>query len=206
MGRSFSGARLDRPDPICRSNMQVARLGHASTSAAGADARGSAPSTLPAPAWHRVSPQTLLHSTFTPSQSQITACRCRWVPRLPMHGVCDRVTGVTAVVCTSARLPAPSPHVCLVTDHAAQDRPSVALRCGYPHVRLPSSITGPLSETNVRSIVTCRRPQRLRASRQSVTVRAAGHGGQQYDYDLVIIGCGVGGHGAALHAVECVRA
>lgn len=24
-----------------------------------------------------------------------------------------------------------------------------------------------------------------------------------YDYDLVIIGCGVGGHGAALHAVEC---
>ncbi len=25
-----------------------------------------------------------------------------------------------------------------------------------------------------------------------------------YDYDLVIIGCGVGGHGAALHAVESV--
>jgi len=24
-----------------------------------------------------------------------------------------------------------------------------------------------------------------------------------YDYDLIIIGCGVGGHGAALHAVEC---
>lgn len=23
-----------------------------------------------------------------------------------------------------------------------------------------------------------------------------------YDYDLIIIGCGVGGHGAALHAVE----
>jgi len=29
--------------------------------------------------------------------------------------------------------------------------------------------------------------------------------GQSYDYDLVIIGCGVGGHGAALHAVECVH-
>ena len=28
---------------------------------------------------------------------------------------------------------------------------------------------------------------------------------KEYDYDLVIIGCGVGGHGAALHAVECVR-
>lgn len=27
--------------------------------------------------------------------------------------------------------------------------------------------------------------------------------GGKYDYDLVIIGCGVGGHGAALHAVEC---
>lgn len=26
-----------------------------------------------------------------------------------------------------------------------------------------------------------------------------------YDYDLVIIGAGVGGHGAALHAVDKVR-
>lgn len=26
---------------------------------------------------------------------------------------------------------------------------------------------------------------------------------QQFDYDLVIIGAGVGGHGAALHAVDC---
>ena len=40
------------------------------------------------------------------------------------------------------------------------------------------------------------------ASRRSaLRVRAAAlsHG---YDYDLAIIGCGVGGHGAALHAVE----
>jgi len=29
--------------------------------------------------------------------------------------------------------------------------------------------------------------------------------GGQYDYDLVIIGAGVGGHGAALHAVEQVN-
>lgn len=28
------------------------------------------------------------------------------------------------------------------------------------------------------------------------------HGSKDYDYDLIIIGCGVGGHGAALHAVE----
>lgn len=27
---------------------------------------------------------------------------------------------------------------------------------------------------------------------------------KDFDYDLVIIGCGVGGHGAALHAVESV--
>lgn len=24
-----------------------------------------------------------------------------------------------------------------------------------------------------------------------------------YDYDLIIVGCGVGGHGAALHARSC---
>ena len=29
-------------------------------------------------------------------------------------------------------------------------------------------------------------------------------GAGQYDYDLVIIGAGVGGHGAAIHAVEMV--
>lgn len=28
----------------------------------------------------------------------------------------------------------------------------------------------------------------------------------KFDYDLLIIGCGVGGHGAALHAVDCVSA
>ena len=27
----------------------------------------------------------------------------------------------------------------------------------------------------------------------------------QYDYDLIIIGAGVGGHGAAIHAVDMVR-
>lgn len=35
---------------------------------------------------------------------------------------------------------------------------------------------------------------------------AAPTGSGEYDYDLLIIGCGVGGHGAALHAVECVSA
>lgn len=27
--------------------------------------------------------------------------------------------------------------------------------------------------------------------------------GDDYDYDLIIVGCGVGGHGAALHARSC---
>ena len=38
----------------------------------------------------------------------------------------------------------------------------------------------------------------------SPLIARAGGNGKSYDYDLVIIGCGVGGHGAALHAVECV--
>ena len=40
-----------------------------------------------------------------------------------------------------------------------------------------------------------------RACRGASTVAQAK---KEYDYDLVIIGCGVGGHGAALHAVESV--
>ena len=48
----------------------------------------------------------------------------------------------------------------------------------------------------------------LRASAEgssAVSTAAVGngkHGSTDYDYDLIIIGCGVGGHGAALHAVE----
>eukprot|EP00198_Chlamydomonas_reinhardtii_P000585 XP_001689920.1 dihydrolipoamide dehydrogenase [Chlamydomonas reinhardtii] len=38
-------------------------------------------------------------------------------------------------------------------------------------------------------------------ARSSVVAQATADG--KFDYDLVIIGCGVGGHGAALHAVEC---
>ena len=45
----------------------------------------------------------------------------------------------------------------------------------------------------------CRKSGRRSAG--SLTVAAAK---SKYDYDLVIIGCGVGGHGAALHAVESV--
>lgn len=41
------------------------------------------------------------------------------------------------------------------------------------------------------------------ARRMGVVAQASKNGSSsQYDYDLIIIGCGVGGHGAALHAVE----
>ncbi len=42
------------------------------------------------------------------------------------------------------------------------------------------------------------------AGRVGVVARAVTSAKGGYDYDLVIIGCGVGGHGAALHAVEQV--
>lgn len=41
---------------------------------------------------------------------------------------------------------------------------------------------------------------RLPVARAATNGAVAGSGG--FDYDLVIIGAGVGGHGAALHAVE----
>ena len=39
---------------------------------------------------------------------------------------------------------------------------------------------------------------------QAVAAKNGASDAGQYDYDLVIIGCGVGGHGAAMHAVESV--
>ena len=49
---------------------------------------------------------------------------------------------------------------------------------------------------------------RLPSHRVPAGVTAAlsgnGSGAKSFDYDLVIIGAGVGGHGAALHAVEKV--
>jgi 6-phosphogluconolactonase/glucosamine-6-phosphate isomerase/deaminase len=49
----------------------------------------------------------------------------------------------------------------------------------------------------------CFRCQTARAQRRApLAARAAAS--KEFDYDLIIIGCGVGGHGAALHAVESV--
>ncbi|KAL6764852.1 dihydrolipoamide dehydrogenase plastid precursor [Haematococcus lacustris] len=84
---------------------------------------------------------------------------------------------------------------CVLPGFAAVPRPP----CGLAAAVLPSgpcySLCSPIGA-----------PARLPASMQSrtrrasVAARASSNG--QYDYDLVIIGCGVGGHGAALYAVE----
>lgn len=46
---------------------------------------------------------------------------------------------------------------------------------------------------------------RGRSNKVSASVSENGSAPKSFDYDLVIIGAGVGGHGAALHAVEKVR-
>lgn len=48
----------------------------------------------------------------------------------------------------------------------------------------------------------CRSRRRVWATLSSSGNGSAGSAGTGFDYDLVIIGAGVGGHGAALHAVE----
>jgi len=48
-------------------------------------------------------------------------------------------------------------------------------------------------------------PRRPHSAAVSAALSANGSPPQSFDYDLLIIGAGVGGHGAALHAVEKVR-
>ena len=51
-----------------------------------------------------------------------------------------------------------------------------------------------------------RRPLNEKARSRHPTCMSIGNGVQSsFDYDLIIIGAGVGGHGAAVHAVEQVR-
>ena len=50
-----------------------------------------------------------------------------------------------------------------------------------------------------------RRPLNEKARSRNSTCMSTGNGVQSsFDYDLIIIGAGVGGHGAAVHAVEQV--
>lgn len=53
------------------------------------------------------------------------------------------------------------------------------------------------------SMVVCCRPHSTRRIYRAGTVAKA-QAAQKYDYDLVIVGAGVGGHGAAMHAIESV--
>ncbi|KAF2542410.1 hypothetical protein F2Q68_00030531 [Brassica cretica] len=56
-----------------------------------------------------------------------------------------------------------------------------------------------------KQLTSCR--FQVKSRRIEVSAAAGGNGApsnKSFDYDLVIIGAGVGGHGAALHAVEKV--
>ena len=56
------------------------------------------------------------------------------------------------------------------------------------------------SETLHQSHICCR----IASSKQRGFVVSAAQSSSKFDYDLLIIGAGVGGHGAALHAIESV--
>ena len=49
-------------------------------------------------------------------------------------------------------------------------------------------------------------PAHRQSHRRACSALTVAQAKKDFDYDLIIIGCGVGGHGAALHAVECVSA
>lgn len=51
-------------------------------------------------------------------------------------------------------------------------------------------------------VVYCRPRSSRRVYRAGTVAKA--QAAQKYDYDLVIVGAGVGGHGAAMHAIESV--
>ncbi|KAL2653982.1 hypothetical protein R1flu_022110 [Riccia fluitans] len=53
------------------------------------------------------------------------------------------------------------------------------------------------------SVSLVKRQRQIRDGKSQLRVQASASGGTQtFDYDVIIIGAGVGGHGAALHAVE----
>jgi hypothetical protein len=65
-----------------------------------------------------------------------------------------------------------------------------------PHVSSAAAAACLLCAVSRQVVARVSRSQRLAVVAQAAPAK--------YDYDLVIIGCGVGGHGAALHAVEQV--
>lgn len=67
----------------------------------------------------------------------------------------------------------------------------------------PMLLSTPFSSVcGISSLQTSRRSgSSIRSTKPAFVTQASADG--KFDYDLVIIGCGVGGHGAALHAVDC---
>ncbi|WIA13320.1 hypothetical protein OEZ85_006903 [Tetradesmus obliquus] len=88
---------------------------------------------------------------------------------------------------------------------SSQQAKLVSARPQRSTVRCNASLPVSLDSRQLNQAVNrCIRVSRHVATRSSRGQRCAvvAMAGAKYDYDLVIIGCGVGGHGAALHAVE----
>ncbi|CAM6088477.1 unnamed protein product [Calypogeia fissa] len=111
------------------------------------------------------------------------------------------MAGAVAMVSPRPTLALSCP-VVRTTAPSSSDRPSLLVsRPGLKKEQLSSLVSnGILSSCGVvvdKSRLRCHRGVR------SFRVEASTNGGPQgYDYDVIIIGAGVGGHGAALHAVE----
>ena len=96
----------------------------------------------------------------------------------------------------------------LACNHAAHSDGAASCVSGQSGMICASAVFAvarELSDPSLSSpsvIVMMHRTQTCRASRRAALAVSAMAG--KFDYDLVIIGCGVGGHGAALHAVESV--
>lgn len=97
-------------------------------------------------------------------------------------------------------------------------RPTLGLSCPVVRTTIPCSLVSRLGLKkeqlasmvsngiiNSCGVVVDKSKVRCRGGSRRFRVEASTNGGpQSYDYDLIIIGAGVGGHGAALHAVEKV--
>ncbi|PRW59667.1 Dihydrolipoyl dehydrogenase [Chlorella sorokiniana] len=86
----------------------------------------------------------------------------------------------------------------------AASRPAQAARLGCLPRIAGQRIAAARQASRSAACAAPRRAARVAAAAAAKNGSAAAPTGSgEYDYDLLIIGCGVGGHGAALHAVEC---
>lgn len=88
-------------------------------------------------------------------------------------------------------------------NHVLGSSPSVPTSLRFCGLRREAFIFSPSNQLSLRS-----NRIRTQSSRFQVSASASSNGNgappKSFDYDLIIIGAGVGGHGAALHAVEKV--